>query len=60
MYPTPTLNRNQASSSGVALQFITREDFIMKEFWNTIQIVFTAVGGWLGWFQLPDFLRLWG
>ena len=22
----------------------------MKEFWNTIQIVFTAVGGWLGWF----------
>ena len=22
----------------------------MKEFWNTIQIVFAAVGGWLGWF----------
>ena len=22
----------------------------MKEFWTTIQIVFTAVGGWLGWF----------
>lgn len=22
----------------------------MKEFWNTIQIVFTAVGGWLGYF----------
>ena len=22
----------------------------MKEFWNTIQLVFTAVGGWLGWF----------
>ena len=22
----------------------------MKEFWNTIQFVFTAVGGWLGWF----------
>ena len=22
----------------------------MKESWNTIQIVFTAVGGWLGWF----------
>ena len=22
----------------------------MKEFWNTIQAVFTAVGGWLGWF----------
>lgn len=22
----------------------------MKEFWNTIQCVFTAVGGWLGYF----------
>ena len=22
----------------------------MKEFWNTIQLVFTAIGGWLGWF----------
>ncbi len=22
----------------------------MKEFWNTIQFVFTAVGGWLGYF----------
>lgn len=22
----------------------------MKEFWNTIQAVFTATGGWLGWF----------
>ena len=22
----------------------------MKEFWNTVQIVFTAVGGWLGYF----------
>lgn len=22
----------------------------MKEFWTSIQIVFTAVGGWLGWF----------
>ena len=22
----------------------------MKEFWNTIQFVFSAVGGWLGWF----------
>ena len=24
--------------------------FIIKEFWNTIQLIFTAVGGWLGWF----------
>ena len=22
----------------------------MKEVWNVIQLVFTAVGGWLGWF----------
>ena len=22
----------------------------MKEFWNTIQIIFAVVGGWLGWF----------
>ena len=22
----------------------------MKEFWNIIQLIFTAIGGWLGWF----------
>ena len=22
----------------------------MKVFWNTIQVIFTGVGGWLGWF----------
>ena len=22
----------------------------MKDFWNTIQLAFAAVGGWLGWF----------
>ena len=22
----------------------------MKEFWNSIQLIFTAIGGWLGWF----------
>ena len=22
----------------------------MKEFWNTIQIIFAAIGGWLGYF----------
>lgn len=22
----------------------------MKEFWNTIQLIFTGVGGWLGYF----------
>lgn len=26
------------------------EDFTMKELWNTIQLIFTAIGGWLGWF----------
>ena len=24
--------------------------FRSKEFWNTIQLIFTAIGGWLGWF----------
>ena len=23
----------------------------MKEFWNTIQLIFTAIGGWLGYFH---------
>ena len=23
---------------------------LMREFWNGVQVVFTAVGGWLGWF----------
>jgi toxin secretion/phage lysis holin len=23
---------------------------VMKEFWNMIQMVFAAIGGWLGWF----------
>ena len=22
----------------------------MKEFWNTVQMVFAAIGGWLGYF----------
>ena len=22
----------------------------MKEFWNIIQVIFAAIGGWLGWF----------
>jgi len=30
--------------------FKETEDFIMKEFWNTIQLIFTAIGGWLGYF----------
>lgn len=31
-------------------QFLRTEGFNMKEFWNTIQLIFTAVGGWLGYF----------
>jgi len=27
-----------------------RRDFAMKEFWNVIQMVFAAIGGWLGYF----------
>ena len=26
------------------------EELFMKEFWNGIQLVFAAIGGWLGWF----------
>ena len=26
------------------------EKFNMKDLWNTIQIIFAAIGGWLGWF----------
>ena len=22
----------------------------MKEFWTSVQVIFTAIGGWLGWF----------
>ncbi len=27
-----------------------KEGFVMKGFWNTVQMVFAAVGGWIGWF----------
>ena len=33
------------------LLFSWEEDSGMKEFWNFIQMVFMAVGGWLGWFM---------
>ena len=33
-----------------ALLFCMKEEVLMKEFWNSIQLIFTAVGGWLGWF----------
>lgn len=29
---------------------ISKEERTMKEFWNTIQLIFSAVGGWLGYF----------
>ena len=31
-------------------KFLETEGFNMKEFWNTIQLIFTVIGGWLGWF----------
>ena len=30
--------------------FRKARDFVMKEFWNIIQLVITAMGGWLGYF----------
>lgn len=30
--------------------FQKARDLIMKEFWNMIQFIFTAIGGWLGYF----------
>ena len=27
-----------------------KKDFSMKEFWNMIQVVFTMLGGWIGYF----------
>lgn len=32
------------------VNFIKTEEKLMKEFWNVVQAVFAAVGGWLGWF----------
>ena len=32
-----------------ALLFCKKEE-AMKEFWNSIQFIFAAIGGWLGWF----------
>lgn len=29
---------------------LCKEGFTMKGFWNTVQLVFAGVGGWLGWF----------
>ena len=29
---------------------LLKEGFTMKEFWNTIQLIFAGIGGWLGWF----------
>ena len=27
-----------------------RRTYLLKEFWNTIQVIFAAIGGWLGYF----------
>ena len=29
---------------------LAMSEYMMKEFWNTIQLIFTGIGGWLGYF----------
>ena len=31
-------------------KFLEMEESAMKEFWNGVQVVFTVIGGWLGYF----------
>lgn len=38
------------SSEVLFLYQILRRTNTIKEFWNTIQLIFTAIGGWLGYF----------
>lgn len=38
------------SSEVLFLYQILMRTNTMKEFWNTIQLIFTAIGGWLGYF----------
>ena len=42
----------QSFRKGAAFSYIEKkkEDFSMKEFWNMIQVVFTMLGGWIGYF----------
>ena len=42
----------QSFRKGTAFSYIEKkkEDFSMKEFWNMIQVVFTMLGGWIGYF----------
>src|SRR5699024_3211719 len=35
---------------GRPFYFRKARDFVMKEFWNMIQLIITAMGGWLGYF----------
>ena len=42
-----TTNRR---SCGRLFHFQKARDFVMKEFWSMIQLIFTALGGWLGYF----------
>lgn len=37
-------------ASAVPFGLQKMEGFAMKEFWNVIQMIFAAVGGWLGYF----------
>jgi len=34
----------------VSFVFQESEEKVMKEIWNVTQVVFAAIGGWLGWF----------
>lgn len=34
----------------VSFAFQESEEKVMKEIWNVTQVVFAAIGGWLGWF----------
>lgn len=42
----------QSFRTGADFSYIEKEkeDFSMKEFWNMIQVVFTMLGGWIGYF----------
>jgi toxin secretion/phage lysis holin len=34
----------------VSFAFRESEEKVMKEIWSVTQVVFAAIGGWLGWF----------
>ena len=42
--------RGEKKNLPYSITNISKEERTMKEFWNTIQLIFSAVGGWLGYF----------